>query len=106
MNIKEFFYNEPDGIHYPDVRVGTREILGVDFGRYLTELEGTLESFVWSFEPGITVVETYLDPVNADVALALIEAPTVGSFTITCKGTILRGTRRVILPVVLVLKVT
>lgn len=84
MIIKDYFYKDIDGIHYPDARKDTKYTYGVDFNNFLESENGTINSVEWSFEKGLLGKDAGFQPYQSNVALALIEGPYTGTFTVIC----------------------
>lgn len=84
MKIKPYFYEAPDGIHYPDAMAGARYYYGVNFDNFLDEQNGTLETIEWQLEVGLTKYEEFLYNGEPNIACINIESPYVGSYTVKC----------------------
>jgi len=84
MYIKSFFYNAPDGVHYPDAMSGVKYTYGMDFNEYLESQKGTLLRAEWNLEEGLVKYQEFIHPEQDTIACALIEASYVGSYTAKC----------------------
>ena len=87
MHIKDYFYQDFDGIHYPDARKGTKYTYGVNFEYFLDTEKGKLNGVEWSFDEGLNGKEHGMHPDNKNIALALIHTPCVGTYTVKCTMT-------------------
>jgi len=85
MLIKDYFYKDFDGVHYPDARKGTEYTYGVDFNNFLESEDGTINNVEWSFEKGVNGKDAGFMPFNPNVAMAVIETPCVGTYTVKCR---------------------
>jgi hypothetical protein len=85
MLIKDYFYKDFDGIHYPDARKGAKYTYGVDFNNFLEEENGVINNTEWSFDKGLNGKDIGYMPTLPNVAAAVIESPCVGSYTAKCK---------------------
>lgn len=84
MHIKDYFYQDFDGIHYPDARKGTKYTYGVNFEYFLDTEKGKLNGVEWFFDGGLNGKEHGLHPDNNEIALAVIQTPCVGIYTVKC----------------------
>ena len=105
MKIKDYFYEEPDGIHYPDARAGTEAVYEVDFSRFVDAEGGALQRVQWKVSAMLTLRTYYMNQENPNVACALIGSPCVGSHKVTCIGEILKDGLVEVFPVELIIKV-
>lgn len=81
MLLKDHFYEEPDGVHFPDARKGDEQVYGVNFSQYLQENEGRFVRVSWELESGLVKKHSW---VAEDVAYIILSTPRKGSFTVQC----------------------
>lgn len=105
MKFHNFFYEEPDGLHYPDTFAGAEEVYEVDFSRFLDEEKGILVEVAWRVSSLLTLGATYVDMDNPTVASAVISTPFVGSHKVRCTATFDRKGVLEYLPIDLIIKV-
>lgn len=82
MKIKSFFYNEPDGVHYPDAMRGVSYLYGMDFSSFLGEHDGTLVSVDWDLEEGLVGSGAFNVEGSPNIACINIEAKYSGTFQV------------------------
>lgn len=83
MNLKTYIYKAPDGVHFPDARVGEEKIYEIDLGPYLGHTYDSLEQAGWSADAGLEIIEEFLN-VSIKLSKVKVKTPIIGSFTIIC----------------------
>ena len=87
MKIKPFFYEAPDGQHFPDAMAGAKCVYGMDFTVYLGTQGGTFVSASWELEEGLVGFEDFLHPTAPNIPCINVESPYPGSYTLKCTMT-------------------
>lgn len=105
MKIKNFFYEEPDGIHFPDTFRGSEEVYEVDFTRFLRDESAVLLNVMWDVDARLGLVDTYPHESKSNVVCAVIRTLEPGSFMVRCTAELLHGQVSELVPVELRLKV-
>ena len=103
MKIKNFFYEEADGIHFPDAFAGSEEVYQIDFSRFLKEEGAYLDDTLWEVDAGLKLMKNYICPDAAHTACVEIGTPFPGSFNLRCLARIVKGSQheRIVVPMVI-----
>ncbi len=84
LKLKNYFYEDFDGTHFPDAYVGSVEWHHLDFSECLNETPmTTLDKAYWYLGRGITSFGQKITGHVASTKLALLHP---GSYEITCKA--------------------
>jgi hypothetical protein len=102
MYAKRFFYKDPDGDHFPDTFAGSEEIYELDLDYLFKETPGSIIDVRWNAPPFLNVTQGL--PCFKTVC-AKIRTPYPGSFKVTCKVTISRGSDLEMIVIPMVIKV-
>lgn len=83
MNLKDYIYTAPDGVHFPDARVGEEKLYEIDLAQYLDNVNDELTHTDWTGEEGALVVEEFVN-LGYKISKVKLRTMIVGSFTATC----------------------
>lgn len=84
MKVKPYFYEAPDGHHFPDAMAGATYVYGMNFSLYLQLQSGTFQSATWELEKGLVSHGEFLHPSDDNVPCINLETPYPGSYTVKC----------------------
>ena len=105
MKFHPYFYEAPDGIHYPDTVAGSSYFYGVDLTKFMEAEGGTLVNLDWELEKGLEGFEEVTDTENPLIHFKQIYSPYVGTYTVTCKVNYIAKGVDCLVPVRLLIKV-
>ena len=81
MSIKDFYYKEIDGDHFPDATLGSNLFYGLDFSCWLNNESDLIKSVTWHLPKGVQSDDSFL---QGNVGVVKLKGEHPGSFIINC----------------------
>ena len=81
MSIKDFYYKEIDGDHFPDATLGSNLFYGLDFSCWLSNESDLIKSVTWNLPKGIQSEDSFM---QGNKGIVKLKGEYPGSFIINC----------------------
>jgi hypothetical protein len=100
--MKNFYYTDIDGDHFPDASKGSELFYSIEFSCWLTNEKSIVTSVTWEVGSGLQLLANFIQGTEAKVK---VSADSVGSHSMVCSITTAEGGLAQLKKIPMILKV-